>query len=545
MHKSYSQFFLEVTKNAALPYQERYGQRPFQPTLLVIPTGLGKTDAVLVPWLYARATGDGEAPTRLIFVLPRRNLTEQTAKRAAELVAPAKLDGSIRVLQLMGGGNDNDQELGPHEPAIIVATQDMYFSRALNRGYARRPPRWPIDFALYNQDCLIVLDEIQLMDEALATSTQLAAFRERFRTVSQAPCIWMSATALPEWLQTVDFKNLPREIRLDQEDLATPLVAERIHARKLITASPAACRTPAGCAQFVLEHHRLGTRSLVIVNSVPRAREIFSAIRKSAPNSILLHSRFRPGDRRAASTSLNTLPSGGQIVISTQVLEAGVDITSRLLITDVAPWGSMIQRFGRVNRYGGDSDSEIFWVEEPTYGKQKDASGPYTKEELKNAVERLKALTSAAPADLPGEDGDAPYQHVMRRADLLDLFDTTPDLGGNELDVSRFIRASDDKNVYLAWRSWEGEGPPPLSEELSDEELCPVSIGEFRRVLAQASGLYAQLCYCYGGMGEDRKGHAHLSRVCWRLPAPRKEATLLPKAGRPIAKHACLRSCPA
>jgi CRISPR-associated endonuclease/helicase Cas3 len=63
---------------------------------------------------------------------------------------------------------------------------------------------------------------------------------------------------------------------------------------------------------------------------------------------------------------------------------------------------------------------------------------------------------------------------------LLDLFDTTPDLSGNELDVSRFIRSTDGKDVYLAWRSWQGDVPPEDLPELEDEELCPVPIGDVR-----------------------------------------------------------------
>jgi len=480
MSKSYPDFFLRVTKTPILPYQDRYGQDAFAPALLIIPTGLGKTDAVVMPWLYGRSVGDPAAPTRLVFVLPRRNLTEQTAEKARERVKSAGMDDHIRVLQLMGASGDNKETLGPDEPAIIVATQDLYFSRALNRGYARRPPRWPIDFALYNQDCLIVLDEIQLMDEALATSTQLAAFRERFGTCGNAPCVWMSATVRPDWLNTVDFPRLPREIRLNDADLATKLVSDRTHASKSLAPAPPECRAPAGCAAFALKHHKPGTRTLVIVNTVPRAREVFCAIRKDFPATVLLHSRFRPGDRASATALLDHIPPEGQIVVATQVLEAGVDITSRLLVTDVAPWGSMVQRFGRVNRYGGDADSQIYWVNQPTHGKEKDAAGPYLPDELQKALTRLQSLSSASPADLPGEDGAAPYQHVLRRADLLDLFDTTPDLSGNELDVSRFIRATEDKNIYLAWRNWEGPGEPPRKPEVADRELCPVSIGEFR-----------------------------------------------------------------
>ena len=46
---------------------------------------------------------------------------------------------------------------------------------------------------------------------------------------------------------------------------------------------------------------------------------------------------------------------------------------------------------------------------------------------------------------------------VLRRRDLLDLFDTTPDLAGNDVDVSRFIRDADDHDVRVCWRSFTGE----------------------------------------------------------------------------------------
>jgi reverse gyrase len=72
-----SLFFSQITGKTMLPYQQRYAQRPFEPTLMQIPTGLGKTLTVMVPWLHAVSCGKA-APTRLIIVLPRQNLTEQT-----------------------------------------------------------------------------------------------------------------------------------------------------------------------------------------------------------------------------------------------------------------------------------------------------------------------------------------------------------------------------------------------------------------------------------------------------------------------------------
>jgi CRISPR-associated endonuclease/helicase Cas3 len=493
MPESYPEFFRAVTGNDILPYQEQYGANPFSSTLVVVPTGLGKTDTVLLPWLYAVRQADAAVPKRLIVVLPRQNLTSQTAKNARKRLAAANLSCNVTVLELMAGSADNKEKLPPHEHAIIVCTQDLYFSRALNRGFARRPPRWPIDFALYNQDCLIVLDEIQLMDDALATSRQLAAFRREFGTYGSAPCIWMSATVNPDWLRTIDCPDLPPALGLTNEDLIVPIVAKRLQAPKKIQPAPEACKEPEGCAAFALENHIPGTRTLIIANTVARARETYRALLPKYPGAVLLHSRFRPADRQKAADRLEGF-SADQIVVATQVLEAGVDITSRSMIADIAPWGSMVQRFGRVNRYGDDADARIWWVDQPapSSAKQKNPTAPYDPSEISHSRSKLEHLTSAAPADLPPEDGPEPWQHVLRRADLLDLFDTTSDLSGNELDVSRFIRATEEKDAYLAWREWEGDAEPPSSlKELADRELCPVSLGDLREFIAKKHAVYS------------------------------------------------------
>ena len=50
------------------------------------------------------------------------------------------------------------------------------------------------------------------------------------------------------------------------------------------------------------------------------------------------------------------------IVVATQVIEAGVDIDSSVLITEAAPWPSICQRSGRCNRYalvGGEDGWQV------------------------------------------------------------------------------------------------------------------------------------------------------------------------------------------
>ena len=63
----------------------------------------------------------------------------------------------------------------------------------------------------------------------------------------------------------------------------------------------------------------------------------------------------------------------------------------------------------------------------------------------------------------------------------------TSDLAGNYIDVSRFVR-SDEDNIFVAWRKWEGEAP--AAAHVSDHELCPVPRGEELDALIKKHGTW-------------------------------------------------------
>jgi CRISPR-associated endonuclease/helicase Cas3 len=473
---SYVEFFRRLCgSREPFPYQIDYHETRADFRVLKAPTGLGKTDAVIVDWLSRKPT------TRLIYCLPGRALTKQVAEVAQSRVHCAGLENEVRVLELMGGSEDLGQRIGPQDHAILVGTQDILISRALNRGYAQSPFRWPVDFALLNNDATWIFDEIQLLGDALATSTQLAALRKHFRTFGNVPCVWMSATLEEGWLKTVDFQESPTVIGLGEKDLQIQTVRQRVNAVKSVQATDQ-CDLPRDCANFVIEQHRPGTLTLVIANTVARAQDIWDELRRNgAGDALLLHSRFRPSDRTEIID--RALKQKNGIVVSTQVIEAGVDIDADLMVTDVAPWSSLVQRFGRVNRYGDRSDSRIYWAQNPQRSKGKAKTdkqfAPYEAAEVEQADAVLKQLNSAAPKELAGKAMQpAPYKFVLRRSDLIDLFDTTPDLTGNHIDVSRFVRSGEETNVYVAWREWPGpERQIPENQRLSPEELCPVPRG--------------------------------------------------------------------
>lgn len=492
--------FEKATGHGPFPWQERMAlEGDAMPSLVSVPTGLGKTAGVILAWLWRRRF-DGEStrqstPRRLVYCLPMRVLVEQTRDCSREWLgrlgilaenAPAEHPADkVAVHVLMGGDLETDWDRWPERDQILIGTQDMMLSRALNRGYAMSRFRWPVQFALLNNDCHWVLDEVQLMGSGLATSTQLQAFRRIHGTASSVGSTWMSATMRPEWLGTVDFvtdRDAGISLELDAADRAYPRVVQRLDASKpIIAAGFAASKDGRAEAGLALDRHQAGTLTLVVVNTVKRATGIHAALAKQKPAAdlVLVHSRFRPGDRQTKVARLLASPGEhGTIAVSTQVVEAGVDVSARTLITDIAPWSSMVQRFGRCNRYGEDQGAVVAWID---VDRTKAGAAPYEVAAIDDAADKLADLADAGPSRLPEIDTGASVGRILRRPDLIGLFDTTPDLAGADIDVSRFIRENDEHHVQVFWREF-GDTPGPDEPTPRREELCSVAIDDLRKV---------------------------------------------------------------
>lgn len=470
------------------PWQDTLARAGEWPTLLNIPTGLGKTAGVVLGWAFKQLTEPENTPRRLVFCLPMRTLVEQTEAEAQRWMSALasvfqQAGRPVPVVhRLMGGDVDAPWDICPERPMILVGTQDMLLSRALNRGYAMSRYRWPIHYALLNNDALWVYDETQLMGVGLPTGAQLQAIRERMGTALPTRSLWMSATLGDEPLNTIDH---PRPVggwatlTLGDADHAHPLVRKRTGAQKSLDIrtdlplwSNKAPEYSQELAAMALTEHREGTLTLVVVNRVARAQQVATALRKAVAGSDnppaigLIHSRFRAGDRRAQMALLTgTDTPVNRIIVATQAIEAGVDVSATTLITEVAPWSSLVQRIGRCNRYGEVDGARVVIVD-PTASQFLDAKAgadavrPYLADDFEQATARLNELADngagCGPAALAAI-APPPYvaEHpVIRRKDLVDLFDTTPDLTGYDLDVARYIRDGDDRDVFVAWRDW-------------------------------------------------------------------------------------------
>jgi CRISPR-associated endonuclease/helicase Cas3 len=218
----------------------------------------------------------------------------------------------------------------------------------------------------------------------------------------------------------------------------------------------------------------------VVLNTVDRATAVFEAVVKQSRNSIsavLLHSRFRPGDRDVALAQALE-PGFDGVVISTQVIEAGVDVSAALLVTEIAPWPALVQRAGRCNRAGEYADATVIWLDHADGTSPK----PYEPEEIEHARNHVRRLESFNPAAIEGTGvsmAKPAFPHVVRRRDVIDLFDTTPDLGGVDIDVSRFIRDGDERDVQVFWRDFDAE-PVATERRPVRDELCAIPFVELR-----------------------------------------------------------------
>jgi CRISPR-associated endonuclease/helicase Cas3 len=135
----------------------------------------------------------------------------------------------------------------------------------------------------------------------------------------------------------------------DKAEILEPVFnPEKKHKIKLID------KTVNEMVDFAIKEYQKGKKVLILTNTVRKAQEVYKIL-KSQNQAIrvnLLHSLYIQSKKREKEMQMQNTTEP-VIWISTQIVEASLDIDYDLLITELSTADSLIQRMGRVYRKTG------------------------------------------------------------------------------------------------------------------------------------------------------------------------------------------------
>jgi CRISPR-associated endonuclease/helicase Cas3 len=472
--QDFEAFFTRATGHRPYGYQARIARQGL-PGLVPAPTGAGKTGVILA-WLWRRLHGPDPAgtPRRLIYALPQRSALDPLAGTARRWLENLQLTEQVALHVVLGdrGASLGDWRENMHQPAIVVGTADALVSMALNRGYGTERTMHPIDFALVTNGAHWIVDDAGLSPVATATLRQLAG------------CCAAAGTAEPFGLTCLSSRTADRP---GAGRGASGNLAVRLGAVRTIRRAAVAPGDYAALAAAAGQLHRARTMTLVVLNTVPGAQQVYRGLRGGTTAATLLHPQLRSVERVGRLADVVASPAD-RIVVATGDVMPGLDLSAAVLLTEAAPWASMVQRAGRCNRTGAEPGAELWWVPpaEPLPSQRLAVEAACAELSRLDGVavtgEDLAARPVFAAEALAAEDQDLGAEDqapVIGRAELSALFDTSAARTDSDLDVGRYLRDAEDLDADVAWARWtpgEDGAPDPEVRYPAPEYRCRVPI---------------------------------------------------------------------
>ena len=341
------------------------GERTFS---LTAPTGAGKTLMLLALADEIRVLDGAKNHTdySVTYVLPFLSITEQVEKVCAQVFGETlpitRADSRTqnphieKLLEETDGDPQKQSELIREQFAAdtfdhaFIVTTFVQFCETLMSNRNARLLKLP-NFAR----TIFLLDEIQALPPRLYTffAAHLHEFCERFN------CYVVFSTAT---MPALEFANKCLEEKRDPKKLfpryKTPreLAGEKhfdhdVFDRYLIRRVTEWKIKREALTQLISQEESC----LVVVNTIEDSRCLYELlIEYSIDKVLLLNTHFTPRDRRAKlEESQNRLANGERVIlVSTQLIEAGVDIDFPVVFRDLCPLPNLIQCAGRCNRNG-------------------------------------------------------------------------------------------------------------------------------------------------------------------------------------------------
>jgi CRISPR-associated endonuclease/helicase Cas3 len=433
--------FRALTGNGPFPWQREFFSRLVageQPTACNIPTGLGKT-AIIAIWLIglAHSVKSNRAakliPRRLVYVVNRRTVVDQSTSEAEKVRSRLNGKGDLSnedravlaelhsllaqlcstdhgevlgISTLRGQFADNGQwRTDPARAAIIIGTVDMIGSRLLFSGYGIGFKSRPLHAGFLGQDTLLVHDEAHLEPAFQRLLVDIQNEQQRCKEFCSFQVMALTATSREQgeanhdstFALTEEEKNPPAIIP-DPPTKPIHHLWRRIRATKTIHLVPVADEKKEladKVADLALKFKDSKRPILVFARSVENVEKIANRLAKEGQPVLQLTGTLRGLERDQLvdnSTFQRFLPQAGPnegtvYLVCTSAGEVGVNITADHLVCDLTTFESMAQRFGRVNRFGRSTDSEIQIVHPKTFEEDSYEQARHRTLELLHALD--------------------------------------------------------------------------------------------------------------------------------------------------------------
>ncbi len=399
--------------------------RQGQSVILQAPTGAGKTRAALYPFLYHLAEPDPAAfPRRCVYSVPMRVLVNQFGAEYDEVVSRYNLRYGLnlrRGVTVQTGERPEDRQF---EGDLIFTTIDQTLSNVLGVPYATGRSRANLNAGAVIGSYL-VFDEFHLFppDGALKTTLQVlrllggvtpfvlmtATFSATMVTELEGLLRARAITVPPDELAHIPSQQgKARRFHVVEEEMSAGAILDR-HAHRSIAIRNTVDRAQdlytelveRGCRPLPVNDLRLddfytaigsawkpADRERVLGKALERLYELVREQQgwEHVTWVVLLHARFTREHRdlkeefvrrEFGSPEKHSPQVPRLILVATQVVEVGLDITCETMHTEVAPAASVLQRAGRCARFASEQ-GDVYVYDVPPGKDSKPNYAPYT-----------------------------------------------------------------------------------------------------------------------------------------------------------------------
>jgi CRISPR-associated endonuclease/helicase Cas3 len=319
---------------------------------LTVPTGGGKT---LSSMAFALKHCHVHDKCRIVYVIPYTSIIEQTADQFRQIFDEAVVEHHSNVIQLKDDDEGCRSRLAAENwDAPVIVTTTVQFFESL---FASRTSRCRKLHNIVNS--VVILDEAQLLPPDFLNPI-LEALKELQKNygVTVVFCTATQPALGPHQATGFDFKGIPEIIEIMDDPVGVHASMKRTTIHTLADLAPVAWDE---LAEEVKQHDS----ALCIVNRRDDARKLWEMM----PEGTIHLSALMCGAHRTQKIAeiKERLRNGKPTcVISTQLVEAGVDLDFPVVYRAAAGLDSIAQAAGRCNREGLREHGEVYVFTPPS-----------------------------------------------------------------------------------------------------------------------------------------------------------------------------------